>query len=688
MASTDAKHIPVKNAALRITFPIFDADGDLVSGATGLDSEVSIDGAAFADCTNEATEIGSTGMYYLDLTSGEMNGDTITVIVKTSSSGAKTTPLVFYPAARNINDLAFPTTTGRSIDVTATGGVGVDWANVENPTATLNLSGTTIKTATDVETDTADIQTRLPAALVGGRIDSDVGAISGDATASDNLETMLDGTGGNELSLGKLDINGIGTPVVIHSTGGGGHGVKISSTDDAAIFITPPAGNSGVIISGGNVGINIASTAYDIFADIQGNLSGTVGGIAGTIQTLDAIWVKIKKWLQLGFRKDSAIATDNATEVSEINANGGSGAGAFANTTDSQEAIRDRGDAAWTGGGSSPHLLVTTTITGLISQQLFSLTAGSPDDNAYNGCLVIITDASDPTQQCVAVGLAYAGTGKLLSLLNDPGIFTIADGDTISILADRSLHPDIDNTVIDIDPASGNVGIDWGNIVNKTTTNDLSATSVLADITKISGDSTAADKLEALLDTFETGTAQAGAAGSITLASGAAANNDYYERALVIIYEGTGIGQGRVIDDYSGSTKIATVLPIWTVNPDNTSKYIILPWAVWRQSDIRDAMKLAPSAGAAASGSVDDLLADILALITTSAIGDAAWDEVIEGSFTARQMLRAIAGVLAGKVSGGGTVSPVFRNMSDTKNVVSATVDASGNRTAQTYDLT
>jgi hypothetical protein len=98
MASTDARPLPRKNTAYRVTFPIWDADGDLVTGATGLDSEVSIDGGTFADCTNEATEIAtSSGMYYLDLTSAEMNGDTVAVIVKTSSSGAKTTPLVFYP---------------------------------------------------------------------------------------------------------------------------------------------------------------------------------------------------------------------------------------------------------------------------------------------------------------------------------------------------------------------------------------------------------------------------------------------------------------------------------------------------------------------------------------------------------------------------------------------------------------
>jgi hypothetical protein len=84
--------------AFRATFPIFDADGDLVTGATGLDSEISKDGGTFTDCTSEAIEIATaSGMYYLDLTATEMNADTVAIIVKTTSSGAKTTPIVMYP---------------------------------------------------------------------------------------------------------------------------------------------------------------------------------------------------------------------------------------------------------------------------------------------------------------------------------------------------------------------------------------------------------------------------------------------------------------------------------------------------------------------------------------------------------------------------------------------------------------
>lgn len=98
MAATDAVPIPMRNVAYRVTFPIFDADGDLVTGATGLDSEVSLDAQYFADCTHEAGEIDtSSGMYYLDLEAAEMNANTVAIIVKTTSTGAKTTPIVLYP---------------------------------------------------------------------------------------------------------------------------------------------------------------------------------------------------------------------------------------------------------------------------------------------------------------------------------------------------------------------------------------------------------------------------------------------------------------------------------------------------------------------------------------------------------------------------------------------------------------
>ena len=52
--------------------------------------------------------------------------------------------------------------------------------------------------------------------------------ISEDATAADNLETMLDGTGGSTLSLGSVSVvNSSGNAVLLQSTGGNGTGLYI-----------------------------------------------------------------------------------------------------------------------------------------------------------------------------------------------------------------------------------------------------------------------------------------------------------------------------------------------------------------------------------------------------------------------------------------------------------------------------
>ncbi len=66
-------------------------------------------------------------------------------------------------------------------------------------------------------------------------------------------------------------------------------------------------------------------------------------------------------WLRLLMRKDAAVATDEATSLGEINADGGSGAGAFDNTTDSTEAVKDGLGSVGTPGDTGTVVSATTT---------------------------------------------------------------------------------------------------------------------------------------------------------------------------------------------------------------------------------------------------------------------------------------------------------------------------------------
>jgi len=86
---------------------------------------------------------------------------------------------------------------------------------------------------------------------------------------------------------------------------------------------------------------------------------------------------------------------------------------------------------------------------------------------------------------------------------------------------------------------------------------------------------------ETLLAAAHTGTAAAGAASTITLAAGASAVDDAYNHMTIRITGGTGSGQARVIKDYVGATKVATVTEAWTTAPDATSTYSIDAQAVY-----------------------------------------------------------------------------------------------------------
>lgn len=83
----------------------------------------------------------------------------------------------------------------------------------------------------------------------------------------------------------------------------------------------------------------------------------------------------------------------------------------------------------------------------------------------------------------------------------------------------------------------------------------------------------------------DSGTAQAGAAATITLRAGASATDSLYNGSVITIYGGTGAGQSRTIVGYVGATKVATVGRNWATNPDNTSVYKIHGLAVPRVDD-------------------------------------------------------------------------------------------------------
>lgn len=75
------------------------------------------------------------------------------------------------------------------------------------------------------------------------------------------------------------------------------------------------------------------------------------------------------------------------------------------------------------------------------------------------------------------------------------------------------------------------------------------------------------------------------------------------------------------------------------------------------------------------------------AMTLTAGAVDAVWDELIDSGYSGRELLRGFASALMAKLSGADASAPVFRDIGDTKDRISATTDATGNRSSVTLDL-
>ena len=248
---------------------------------------------------------------------------------------------------------------------------------------------------------------------------------------------------------------------------------------------------------------------------------------------------------------------------------------------------------------NAPGLLQRTTIATLASQTSFTLTAGSADDDAYNTAIIVITDSVTAEQKAVGWVDDYTGATKTITLTTDPGIFTMAVGDIVDIIATDYLMANIWATV---SSTFTQVGIDGAGLTNMpwNGTWDAEVQSEVNDAL-VAFFTSAAELVDNIWDevltgathniatsagrrvreigayAIHSGTALAGNSVHITLAATASATDGVYNRNLMVLTGGTGAGQTRTIVDYDGATKIALVDREWRTNPDATTEYQITP---------------------------------------------------------------------------------------------------------------
>src|SRR3990167_1060502 len=173
------------------------------------------------------------------------------------------------PVTRSIELYRPKLTVGTTLDVSAGGEAGVDWANVGSPTTTVALTGTTVAVTQKVDVDTikTSVQTAVEAGLVTHRLD--------------------------ELLNADSDIDGLTPPAVgsvFHEllTKTAGSFTYDQTTDsleairDKETDIETDTAEIGVA-GAGLTAINLPDQTMNITGTITGNLSGSVGSVTGAV---------------------------------------------------------------------------------------------------------------------------------------------------------------------------------------------------------------------------------------------------------------------------------------------------------------------------------------------------------------------------------------------------------------------
>src|SRR5215510_10705584 len=161
------------------------------------DVQVSIDGGAFANLTTLPTVTPAGGKAVkVSLSAPEMNGDNIVVLFSDVAGAEWCEQLIeLQTAEQQINDLLPTSSYAAPLDAAGTRtALGLASSNLDT-----QLSG--------IQTDTDNLQTRLPTALVSGRMDASVGSMAPNTLTASALAT--DAVTEMQAGLSTLDQAGV-----------------------------------------------------------------------------------------------------------------------------------------------------------------------------------------------------------------------------------------------------------------------------------------------------------------------------------------------------------------------------------------------------------------------------------------------------------------------------------------------
>lgn len=277
------------------TFLVFAFDTTNNTAKTGdaanITAYVSIDGGAVTVLGDtSATELDSTnakGYYSFTAAQAETNGDRLVVTAKSSTANIAVigAPAVIY--TRPQTGWLAPTVAARTLDVSAGGEAGIDWANIGSPTTAQNLSATNI----DVDQVVASVSGAVGS--VTGAVGSVTGNVGGNVTGSVG-SVAAGGITAASIATGAIDADAVAADAVTEIQSGLATSAALSTvagyidTEIAAIITTlgTPAGAS---VSADIAAVQSDATAIKAKTD---SLTFTVAGqVDANIESVNTVTV-------------------------------------------------------------------------------------------------------------------------------------------------------------------------------------------------------------------------------------------------------------------------------------------------------------------------------------------------------------------------------------------------------------
>jgi hypothetical protein len=222
--------------------------------------------------------------------------------------------------------------------------------------------------------------------------------------------------------------------------------------------------------------------------------------------------------------------------------------------------------------------------TGIMNNVAFG--QGAEISLGYWATIIQATAGGDPTNEPeINIGTAdlnmshYAGNLKLTGKTGSNR--TVVNADSINIIIASSCVAGtiqlLGVGVIEADNSGAGCTVDSDGLLNKETIADAVWEELLDETTHNVAESAGRRLRQTSGMIVNEGIAQGAGTGSnqIQLATTASSLNGAYDPALVVIISGAGVGQSRMIYQYDGSTKTATVDRNWKANPNSASRYII-----------------------------------------------------------------------------------------------------------------